>query len=656
MQKDNSEYSPATVHELIDYMAERQPEETALISPDAKQELGYRQLRDNVAAIAHNLIHLGLRKGDKVSFMLGNGLSTVELFFGIQYGGFVCVPLNITAGQSQLAYTLAHSDTRAVFVAPEYMDELGRALDRVPQDIQVIPTDVDLGPDWTSAEACENVLPTVDGQDDALLGYTSGTSGMPKGVLVSHRNMLAGGMNTVRAHKLSSKDRSLCVLPVYHMNAQVVTLMATLLSGGSVVIPHRFQVSFFWGLIATHACTWFAAVPTILAELLHWTGPRGRVEKLDLRQLRFGRSSSAPLAPSLHREFEEKFKIPIIEAMGLTEAGGAIFSNPLPPAQRKYGSPGIPYGVEAKIVDNEGKALPPGQNGEILVRAESVMKCYHKNPAATTEALQPGGWLYTGDVAYMDADGFFHIIGRAKELINKGGEKIAPREIDETLCRHPAVLEAAAVGMPDEFFGEDIAAYVTLQPGKHSSEQELLEFCERELGNFKTPTKIYFVEDLPKGSVGKLQRHMLVEWSEKSGKSEISVTCTSSRVGDLEGNEPEGGFVAPRTPVEQMVAGIWAALFDQKQVGVHDNFFELGGYSMLAMQILSRLRKKFSVNFPLHRFFECPTVAQQAMIIDEQLFQNNADEEIRRLLTELGRLSNEEASSLLAKEWGQPHT
>jgi long-chain acyl-CoA synthetase len=250
-------------------------------------------------------------------------------------------------------------------------------------------------------------------------------------------------------------------------------------------------------------------VPTIISYLLAGGDPRD--EGVDISRIRFCRSASAPLPPEHHRAFEAKFGIGIIETMGLTETAAPCFTNPLDPARRKIGSPGPAFGNEAKIIDADGRPAAPGVPGEIMVRGANVMKGYYKAPEATAKALEPDGWLHTGDLGYMDADGFVFVTGRLKELIIKGGENIAPREIDEALLRHPAVLEAAAVGMPDVHYGQEILACVVLRPGARATAEDLLAFCRAELGPYKTPKVLRFLDDLPKGPSGKVQRLKLLE-------------------------------------------------------------------------------------------------------------------------------------------------
>ena len=356
--------------------------------------------------------------------------------------------------------------------------------------------------------------PPLAARDPALLMYTSGTTGTPKGALLSHANLVAGARSVSQWHGLGPGDRVLSALPLYHINGQCIATLSTLHSGGAIVLPHRFSVHAWWELVERYQVTWINMVPTIIAYLLNAAAPGpGR----RYPGVRFGRSASAPLPPEQHQAFELMFGIPVIEAMGMTESASPVFANPQAQVRRKYGSPGVPCGVEAKVVDAKGRELPAGEAGEILLRGANVMQRYYKAPELTAQTIDRGGWLRTGDLGYRDADGYYFITARLKELIIKGGENIAPREIDEALLKHPAVLEAAAVGIPDPEYGQEILACVVLKPGKRCSEAELRAFCLLELGKYKTPKRIRLLEELPKGPSGKVQRLKLASVADGTG-------------------------------------------------------------------------------------------------------------------------------------------
>ena len=499
-----------TIRHYVDRRAAEQPNATWLIAPETGATMSYAQLQRDSQDLTRFLLGQGLKKGDKVALMLHNSYQTARLLIGVMYGGFMVAPLNLLAQPSQLAYVLEHSDTRVVFTSAEFAERLQAALAGIPREITVVAIDPDATEIFDRSALPGVPLPDVTATDDALLMYTSGTTGKPKGCVLSNRSVCAGGEFTSSAHELGSTDRVLCAMPLYHINGQIVTTVAPLVHGGSVVMPHRFSVSNYWDLVAQYQCTWINVVPTIIAYLMNAPTPRER--GLDVSRVRFCRSASAPLPPELHRAFEDKFGIGIIETFGMTETNAPCFTNPYDPKKRKIGSPGTAFGNEAKVVDpNTGKEQPRGTPGELMIRGDNVMTGYYKDPENTAKTLEPDGWLHSGDLGYMDDDGFVFVTGRIKELIIKGGENIAPREIDEALLKHPAVLEAAAVGIPDPNYGQDIMACVVLKPGETCSVEALSEFSVQELGKYKTPKIIKFVAELPKGPSGKVQRLKLLE-------------------------------------------------------------------------------------------------------------------------------------------------
>lgn len=507
-----------TIRHFIDKQAADQPAKIFLFAPEPQLELTYADLRRESELLGKFLLHMGLQKGDKVSYMLNNGYQTAKLFLGVMYSGLVAAPVNLLSHSSQLAYVLDHSDTRLVFVSEKHRERLEEALKNASRDIRVIVIDVDNPSLLDRNEFGDIQLPEVDEEDPALLLYTSGTTGVPKGVVLTHKNLVAGGQYTTMAHELTTNDRALCSLPLYHINGLVVTAVSPVVHGGSVVMPHKFSVSQFWELISDHQCTWFSVVPTMISYLLNGTDPYNSGKKYNLEQIRFGRSASSALPPSVHKDFEKKFRVSVVETMGLTETAAPVFSNPLEKSGQKYGSPGVAFGNEGKIVDSEGNELPPGEIGEIVIRGDNVMKEYYKAPDITAKTIVDS-WLHTGDLGYRDEDGYFFVTGRIKELIIKGGENVAPREIDEVLYRHHKVLDAAAFGVPDDNYGQEIMACVVLKPGEDCTEEELLAFCLKELGRFKTPKRILLRDELPKGPSGKIQRLKLADQEAAAGRT-----------------------------------------------------------------------------------------------------------------------------------------
>ena len=487
----------ATVHALIERAAQQQPRALYACAADNSATLNYAQLQRNCLRIGAWLRNLGLQPGDTVSLVMPNGLATLQWLLGAMHAGFCVNPVNLLSQPEQLRYVLQHSDCKLVLASADWVDRVHAAVPQL-RVMEVDPEvlclqDADAGPALAAAPEAQAL---------ALLMYTSGTTGNPKGVMLTQANLAANAQAIATEHALGAQDRVLGVLPLYHINAFAVTMLAPLASGGSVVMAPRFSAQRFWAQAVDHGCTWVNVVPTIISFLLEGAAPAPDT----LSRIRFCRSASAALPPEHLRAFESRFGIGVIETMGLTETVAPSFSNPLDAARRKLGSVGRASGGEAQVMDAALQPVPDGTTGEITIRGAHVMQGYYKNPQATAEAFTSEGWLRTGDLGHRDADGFFFVTGRIKELIIKGGENIAPREIDEALLKHPAVLDAAAVGIPDRHYGQDILACVVLRAGMQADEAELRQHCEQHLGRYKTPRQWRFVADLPRGPSGKVQR------------------------------------------------------------------------------------------------------------------------------------------------------
>ncbi|MGZ5079433.1 MAG: AMP-binding protein [Usitatibacter sp.] len=497
---------------LAGHLAER-PGRAFALAPETGGALSYRGIDSHARHLAGFLRDRGIGGGEKIGMYLHNSAQAVALFVSAMAGGYVVTPLNLLSQRAQLAFVLGHCDCRIVFTAPAHEAALRVALGDVDRPVEVVVVDADALEPLACASPPAALPGPLAASDPALLMYTSGTTGQPKGALLTHGNLVAAAECVAGWHGLTERDRCMSSLPIYHINGQVIATITPFVSGGSVIVPHRFSASSWWRDVERHEATWINMVPTIVAYLLNAAdagahGPFPRV--------RFGRCASAPLPPEHHRAFEARFGIPVIEAMGMTESASVVFANPQEPSQRKYGSPGRPCGVEAKVVEaREGPAkgsdLPDEVSGEICLRGPNVMQGYYKAPELTAATIDAQGWLHTGDLGHRDRDGFYFVTGRLKELIIKGGENIAPREIDEALLGHPGILEAAAVGIPDANYGQEILACVVLRPGANVGEAELRAFCERELGRYKTPKLFKFVPELPKGPSGKIQRLKLLD-------------------------------------------------------------------------------------------------------------------------------------------------
>ncbi|MGE8320957.1 MAG: AMP-binding protein [Comamonas sp.] len=496
--------------ELIDRRARERGAASFMVNVQNGQALSFAELREQVLRLRDNLDAIGLVPSDKVSVYMPNGPLPAMLLLGIMASGLVVNPVS---QPSQLVYVLGHSDTRLVFTSQEHLPALQQALAQVERDVAVVLCDPEamvVPPIPTSAGGAKPgqlLAHRIRPDEPALIMYTSGTTGVPKGVLLSHANLTANANSISEVHQLAEGDRVMVSLPLYHINALVVALVTPLFHGGSLAMSPRFSASTFWADVCRFECTWINVVPTIIAYLLNdEAGAEGR----DLRRIRFCRSASAALAPEHHRAFETRFGLGIIETMGLTETAAPAFSNPLDAKARRIGSVGQAAGTRAAVMDLGGGFVPAGERGEIVLQGPNVMQGYYKDAGRTREAFTPDGWLRTGDIGYQDADGFFYVTGRSKELIIKGGENIAPREIDEAVLKHPGVLEAAAVGIPHPEYGQDIAVYLVMRQGAAFDVSDLRRHCLAELGNYKCPSRFVLMAELPRGPSGKLQRLKLL--------------------------------------------------------------------------------------------------------------------------------------------------
>ena len=492
-----------------------QPNKPFLFAPEIGATLTYGQLAKETRHFSTWLEQQGISDQGHVGLFMENGRQTSTVFLATMSCGRVITPLNLLAPTDQLAWVLDHSDIEVLFYSPDKKESLFLAIEKTKRKFLLVELDPDAA-EGPFMQCPVGALPSVESSRPALLMYTSGTTGMPKGVLLTHANLLHAARSMAAWHSLTQVDVVLSSLPIYHINGQVISTITPFVSGGSVVAPHAFSVKNWWNLAIQYQATWINMVPTIIAYLINAAKSGGVLpSRDDLKLIRFGRSASAPLPPEHHREFEALFGITVIEGMGMTESASMVFCNPHDES-RRYGSPGQPCGVEAKIIDPEGNPLGNNTVGEICLRGGNVLNAYYKAEAETAKAFDSEGWLKTGDLGMRDDDGFYFITGRLKELIIKGGENIAPREIDEAVLRHPAVLDAAAVGIPDSNYGQDIMVCIVLKPDTTCSEEEMRAFCVKELGKFRTPKIILFEEDLPRGASGKVQRLKLMDMIPKA--------------------------------------------------------------------------------------------------------------------------------------------
>ena len=497
-----------TLRFYIDEHANHKGDHTYLIDPHDDTQVTFKDVQLKTHQIAQYLTSLGYKAHSSIAFASHNSSRLIQTILGILYGGFRAVSINLVAGQQVISYVLQHSDCQLVICDHTHYAMMQDIISQENLNIKLITID-DLF--FASTNLTHQPLLPITEHDDGLLIYTSGTTGQPKGVMLSHKNLIMGGNNTINAHQLTSNDRALCSLPLYHINAFCVSMMTCLLSAQTMVVPYKFSTKNFWSIIHQYRCTWFSLVPTQITYILHHESYKDFDINLSA-SIRFGRSASSALAPILQSDFEKKFQVYIIETMGLSETSAQITSNPLPPAKRKIGSPGIAYGNAIKIINQHLETLPPNEIGEIAIKGDNVMQYYYKNPEATKNTFTGDGWLRTGDLGKIDEEGYLFVTGRLKELIIKGGENIVPREIDEALYQHPHVIEAASFACPCESYGQDIEACVVIEHGQKTIiYDELIDLCHKILGTFKTPKHIHFIDECPKGPSGKIQRLKLYD-------------------------------------------------------------------------------------------------------------------------------------------------
>lgn len=465
---------------------------TAIIVPGSPAlTVSYQKLTQDVQAFQRSLANVGVSAEAAVSIALPNTYEFIVAFIAASWQRAIAAPLNPAYKQSEFEF---------------YIDDLSSAIALVPkgafaQDAAAVRAarkynaaiaecyyngnEVVLDVKETGKLAGKSV-PVLSAQPDdvALVLHTSGTTGRPKAVPLTHRNLLRTMKNVQETYKLTPEDRTMLVMPLFHVHGLVAAFLSVLASGGSAVVPLKFSASAFWKDFAEHKANWYTAVPTIHQILLK--SPLPTV----IPNIRFIRSCSSPLSPKTFHELEKALGAPVLEAYAMTEASHQMTSNPLPPGQRKPGSVGLGQGVEIKILDDAGNEVEQGKEAEICIRGENVTKGYLNNPAANASSFTKEGFFRTGDQGKKDADGYVIITGRIKELINKGGEKISPIELDNVISQHPAVSEAVSFAVEDEIYGQDIGLAIVIKEGQKLNAGELKAWLADRVAKFKTPKKV----------------------------------------------------------------------------------------------------------------------------------------------------------------------
>jgi acyl-CoA synthetase (AMP-forming)/AMP-acid ligase II len=490
---------------LLDLISHAPADAPAIVIPEQGITITYGGLRDQVLAVAEQLAAAGVTRGDRVASALPNGLATIVSFLAASVAG-TAAPLNPAYKEDEFRFYLDDTNAKVLILPPEGADDARRAAGGVP--ILTIDADangvVSLRAATGEPLARRRVaLPTID--DVALVLHTSGSTGRPKRVPLAHKNLSISAQNVARSYALTAKDVALCVMPLFHVHGLVASTLATLASGGTVVVPAKFSPLSFWRVARDHGVTWYSAVPTLHQLLLARAADPGDASRrpAGTEKLRFIRSCSASLPPAVMSALETAFGAPVLEAYGMTEAAHQMASNPLPPSERRPGSVGRGTDVQISIMDKAGKHLATGEAGEVVIKGPNVITGYENNPEANASSFVDG-WFRTGDQGVLDEKGYLTLVARIKELINRGGEKISPREIDEVLLTHPAVAEAVCFGVPHATWGEEVSAAVVLK--EPVSEADLLAYCKERLADYKRPKQIHITEVIPRTATGKIQR------------------------------------------------------------------------------------------------------------------------------------------------------
>ncbi len=487
------------VSTLLDLLNAAPADNLALVAPDTGARLSYDSLRRQVLAAARAFAHAGVGPGQRIAIALPNGPAVIVSFLAASIAG-TAAPLNPAYRYDEFSFYLDDTSARLLIAPPEGADEARRAA--AERGIPILTAETNASGEVTFPEApAATPVHTPAPEDVALILHTSGSTGRPKRVPLKHINLALSARNIVDTYQLSPSDVSLCLMPLFHVHGLVASTLSALLSGGTVVVPARFNPLSFWRTVREEHVTWYSAVPTIHQLILARAGSGGKPAGTD--SLRFIRSCSAPLPVDIAEKLEALAGVPVLEAYGMTEASHQMASNPLPPKAHKFGTVGVATGIQIATMTDTGDLLPRGAKGEVVLQGPSVIQAYENNPEANAKSFVHG-WFRTGDEGILDDEGYLRLTGRIKELINRGGEKIAPLEIDEVLLTHPAVSEAVCFAIPHRTWGEEVAAAVVLR--EPSTEAELIAYCRERLAEFKCPKKLFLVPSIPRTATGKVQR------------------------------------------------------------------------------------------------------------------------------------------------------
>ncbi len=498
------------IPQLIDQACRKNPEKVFLFFED--QEISYREFQENVYRTANWFAGLGIKKGDRVCLSLPNCPEFLYIWLGLSHIGGIMVPINVAFKEKEVAYILKHSECMALVGNPETLAVAQHIYRQLPHlkwivSVEDEPADGILNFSTFAQEAPLLTTPvTLSGDDISAIMYTSGTTGPPKGVMVTHRAYVACGQGYTCWADISQRDRLFTCLPLYHANAQYYSTMGSLAAGASLILVHRFSASRFWDQIRRYDATIFNFIGVMVVILMKQ--PESPLDRDNNVRVAYG---TPALAEELQRHFETRFGLTVLAGYALTECPfGTI--QPLK-GIRKPRSIGIPrfhpeFENKIRIVNDLGADLPPGETGELIIKNPTVMPGYFRDPAETAKVLQ-NGWLHTGDNAYRDEDGYYYFVDRKKDVIRRRGENFSSLEIEEVLNSHPKVLESAVIGIPSEFSDEEIKAYIIPKPGETIDPAEIFQWCEEKIARFKVPRYLEMRNSFPKTPTHRVEKYKL---------------------------------------------------------------------------------------------------------------------------------------------------
>ena len=595
-----------SIHSTITRWAERTPDALALLQP-GHPPMTYERLATQIERTATALADLGARQEDRVAIALPQGPEMVAVVLSVSACA-AAAPLNPDLNAAEYAAALSRLGASAVIVAggTDSPAALAATTGGWPVvELRPLPNGVVGEFSLSGGRFGGEFRPEVEVSPGlALLLSTSGTTSRPRWVPLTHRNVMAAAENTRAALGLTAEDRCLNVMPLFHGHGLVAGVLAQILAGGSVVCTPGFDAVRFFGWLAETRPTWFTAVPT-MHEAIVAEAPRHR-SIIARGELRFIRSASAPLPSPLQSRIEEVFGVLVTESYGLSEAL-QLTNTPLDSRTRRVGSLGVSGSSEVAIMDEAGRTLGPDEPGEIVCRGPVVMTGYYNDQDSTAQSFR-GSWFKTGDLGFLDRAGHLHMIGRLKETINRGGEKIFPMEVDEALMAHPSVAEAATFGLPDPALGEEVAVAVVLRAGVTATAADIREIAAARLSAFKVPRRVFIVPSIPLGPTGKVQRRELparLGLLDSSGARPLVTAC--------------GPALRPRDIVESQLARIWESVLGVPGLGVDADFFDLGGTSLAAARLMEDIGTTYGVHLHPSILFSASTVQRLARRLEADL-------------------------------------